>query len=61
MPSDFKVTKDRRVFLDGVEVQKCLGFNLSFEVGEDPELLLRVSCDRVDIDDYSLRQKELRP
>lgn len=58
MPTDFKVAKDRRVFLGGVEIEKCLGFSISFEAGGDPELLLRVSCDSVDIDDYSLMRKE---
>lgn len=61
MKNDFRVTKDRRVFLGDVEIQKCLGFDLSIEAGEDPEVLLRVSCDSVNIEDYSVRRKESRP
>lgn len=61
MQNDFRVTKDRRVFLGDVEIQKCLGFDLSIEAGEDPEVLLRVSCDSVNIEDYSVRRKESRP
>ena len=48
----FRVTKDRRVFLGDVEIQKCLGFEVVFEVAKDPEVLLRVSVEKVDIDEY---------
>ncbi len=61
MKNDFRVTKDRRVFLGDVEIQNCLGFGLSIEAGEDPEVLLRVSCDSVNIEDYSVKRKESRP
>lgn len=54
MENDFKVTADRRVFLGGAEIQKCLGFDLHIEAGENPEVLLRVSCDSVDINGYTV-------
>lgn len=51
--NDFKVTKDRKIFLDDVEIPRCLGFNLSIEAGKDPEVTFRVSCGSVTIEDYT--------
>lgn len=48
----FKVTKDRRVFLDDVEIQGVLGLDLHIDAGNDPEVVLRVAVDDVDIDGY---------
>lgn len=61
MPN-FRVTKDRRVFLDDFEVPRCMDFAVKVEAGEDPEVVLRVSCDSVRIEDYtvSAKQTELR-
>lgn len=51
--NDFKVTKDRRVFIDGTEIKRCLGFSINAEAGKDPEVLLRVSVGSIDIDGYT--------
>lgn len=61
MPN-FRVTKDRRVFLDDFEVPRCMEFAVKVEAGEDPEVALRVSCSSVRIEDYtvSAKQTELR-
>ena len=48
----FKVTKDRRVFLDDVEIQGVLGLDLHIDAGNDPEVVLRVAVDDDDIDGY---------
>lgn len=48
----FKVTKDRRVFLNDVEIENVLGFDFHIEAGKDPEVVLRVSVADIDIDDY---------
>lgn len=48
----FRVTKDRRVFLDDVEIKGVLGFDLHVEAEKDPEVVLRVSAADVDIDEY---------
>lgn len=55
---DFKVTKDHRVLLNGLEIPKCLGFQVVVEAGEDPEVVLRVSCKSVSIDGYTVRPKQ---
>lgn len=59
---DFRVSKDHRVFLDGIEVHRCMGFTVNVEAGEDPEVVLRVSCDSVTVEEYkaNTRQTELR-
>lgn len=51
--NDFRVTKDRRVLLDGMEIPRCIGFNISIEAGKDPEVTFRVSCGSVAIEDYT--------
>lgn len=58
----FKATKDRRVFLNDFEVPRCMEFAVKVEAGEDPEVVLRVSCDSVRIEDYvvSAKQTELQ-
>lgn len=55
---DFKVTKDHRVFLNGLEIPKCLEFQVVVAAGEDPEVVLRVSCKSVSIDGYAVRLKQ---
>lgn len=55
---DFKVTKDRRVLLNGFEIPECLGFQVIVEAGEDPEVVLRVSCESVSVDGYTIRPKQ---
>ena len=49
----FRVTKDRRVFLGDIEIQGCHGFDVIINAAEDPEVVLRVSCDSVTIEDYT--------
>lgn len=53
MADDFRVTKDRRVLLDGMEIPRCVGVNISIEAGEDPEVTFRVLCGSVSIEDYT--------
>lgn len=50
---DFKVTKERRVFLDDVEIKWVLGFSVVVDAGNDPEVVLRVAVDSVDIEGYT--------
>lgn len=50
---DFKVTKERRVFLDDVEIKRVLGFSVVVDAGNDPEVVLRVAVDSVDIEGYT--------
>lgn len=57
----FQVTKDRRVFLDGHEIPRCLGFNVEIDAEKDPEVVLRVACESVSIEEYTkawTKQKE---
>lgn len=49
----FRVTKDHRIFLDGIEIQRCHGFEVAINAAKDPEVVLRVSCDSVAIEDYT--------
>ena len=59
--NDFKITKDRRVFIDGMEIKHCLGFSVNVVAGKDPEVLLRVSVSSIDVDGYTdawAKQKE---
>jgi hypothetical protein len=49
----FKVTKDHRIFLNDSEIHGCLGFKIAVNATEDPEVVLRVSCDSVAIEDYT--------
>jgi len=51
--NDFRVTKDRKVSLGDVEIPGCIGFDVHIEAGKDPEVVLRVSCGSVSIDDYT--------
>jgi len=51
--NEFKVTEDRRIFLNGIEVKRCLGFQIDSNAGSDPEVVLRVAVDRIDIDGYT--------
>lgn len=48
----FEVTRDRRVLLNGAEVDGCLGFEIQVDAGRDPEVVLRVSVDKINIDGY---------
>lgn len=51
--NNLTITKDRRVLLNGVEVPQVLGVSIDLEAGRDPEVVLRVSVQQVDIDGYS--------
>lgn len=51
--SDFKVTKDRRIFLDDTEIKRVLGYSINADAGSDPEVVLRVAVDSIDIDEYT--------
>ena len=49
----FKVTKDRRVFLDDMEITRVLGFSIVITAANDPEVVIRIAVDNVDIDGYT--------
>lgn len=49
----FKVTEDRRIFLDGHEIKRVVEFSINAEAGSDPEVVLRVAVNRIDIDGYT--------
>ena len=51
--TSLSITEDRRVILNGVEIPQCLGVNISMEAGRDPEVVLRVSVERIHIAGYS--------
>ncbi len=55
--TDFRITKDGRVFLNDFEIPNCMGVDIKIEGGEDPEVVLRISCERVSIDGYALHSK----
>lgn len=49
----FRVAKDRRIFLNDTEVRRVLGYSINADAGSDPEVVLRVAVDRIDIDGYT--------
>ncbi len=51
--SEFKVTKDRHVFLDGTEITRVIGFSIDITAANDPEVVIRIAVDSVDIDGYT--------
>ena len=51
--NDFKVTKDRRIFLDDTEIKRVRGYSINADAGSDPEVVLRVAVDKIDIDGYT--------
>lgn len=63
--NDFKVTKDRRIFLDNTEIKRVLGYSINADAGSDPEVVLRVAVDSIDIDGYTdgwpSGRKEVKP
>lgn len=48
-----RITRDKRVLLDEVELSTCISVNVIIEAGRDPEAELRIAVGRVDIDDYT--------
>lgn len=53
----FRVTEDRRVFLNGIEIDRCFGYQIDAKAGSDPEVVLRVAVDRIDIDGYTMAKR----
>lgn len=53
MVNEFRVTRERRVFLNGIEVKGCHGFDVIVNAAEDPEVVLRVSVGSITIDEYT--------
>ena len=51
--NEFKVTEDRRIFLNNTEIHRCCGFQIESNAGSDPEVVLRVAVDSIDIDGYT--------
>ena len=49
----FKVTEDRKIFLDGHEIKRVFGFSINAEAGSDPEVVLRGAVDQIDIEGYT--------
>ena len=47
------MTKDRRIFLDDTEIKRVLGYSINADAGSDPEVVLRVAVDSIDIDGYT--------
>lgn len=52
-----KVTADKRVFLDDVEITECLGFRVIEENGKGPKVVLQIEVEEVDIDGYTTAAK----
>ena len=50
---EFRVTEDRKVFLDGQEVKNVLGFRVDANAGENPEVALRVPVEKIVIEGYT--------
>ena len=48
-----RITRDKRVLLDEIELSTCISANVIIEAGRDPEAELRIAVGRVDIDDYT--------
>lgn len=48
-----RITRDKRVLLDEIELSTCVSTNVIIEAGRDPEAELRIAVGRVDIDDYT--------
>lgn len=51
----FKVTKDRRILLDDTEIKRVLGYSINADAGSDPEVVLWIAVDEIDIDGYTDR------
>lgn len=53
----FEVTEDKRVILNGLEIERCTGFDISVDAGRDPEIRIRVSVDEIEIDGYTVSKE----
>lgn len=51
--NDFKVTLDRRVFIDDIEIRGVHGFDVVINSMNDPEVVLRLTCGSVSIEEYT--------
>lgn len=49
-----KVTADKRVFLDDVEITKCLGFRVNIEAAREPVVELSISVREIWIEGYTV-------
>lgn len=54
----FQVTKDCRVFLDDVEITKCLGFRVNIEAAREPVVELSISVREIWIEGYTVGGEE---
>lgn len=50
---EFRVTEDRKVFLNGKEIKNVLGFKIKADAGENPEVVLRVPVEKIVIEGYT--------
>ena len=48
-----RITKDKRVFLNGKEYPHCTRVSVILEAGSDPEVELRVAVSEINIEDYT--------
>lgn len=53
MMNAFRVTEDRRIFLNNIAIDRCLEFQIQSKARSDPEVVLRIAVDRIDIDGYT--------
>lgn len=49
----FTVTKDRRVFLNDVEIKRVHAFSIDVESMHNPKVVLRVGVDEINIEGYT--------
>lgn len=50
---EFRVTEDRRVFLDDIEIPGVLGFEIRVYAARDPVVVLRAAATKIRIDGYT--------
>lgn len=50
---EFRVTEDRRVFIDGLEIPGVLGFEIRIRAARDPEVVIRAATTKIRIDGYT--------
>ena len=58
--NEFKVTKEKKMFLNGVELEHVSALNINIRPQEKPTVTLVLSPDSVDVDEY-LNTCDFRP
>ena len=54
------ITKDKRVILNGKEYPRCTRVSIILDAGGDPEVELRVTVDKINIEGYTNGIADLR-